>query len=278
MNPKDARVKQSSSVGVPPAELTRSISRVPSRRKWPWVAVFVLVAGLTVFVSGQQRGQIANPQSSMSVPILTSGPQPDSLELPGLPTDWSFHHLTFTDPGTEEDAINAGRQEEWLRVVNEPRYIIQQLKRRQPAQGPWADEVAKLNAKAQAQGDSGGAEPIIFRAGQLEAAPRPVKGHRPLRPVKAGIDRDWSMDLGAGAAATGIGTVTTNNATGTSTFSVGGYTFTGNAPTAASQTATVSGLPTSSQESVSLTLAPNTVNLSTNATGGSSWQCLAGRG
>ena len=123
-----------------------------------------------------------------------------SSRLPGLPDDWSFHHLNFTDPGTEEDAINAGRHEEWLRIVNEPRYIIQQLKRRQPAQGPWADYVAKLNERARAQEEGGEAELGLDRAGQLEVFPRPVKGHRPVRPVKAGIDRDWSMDLGASAA------------------------------------------------------------------------------
>ncbi|SPE25922.1 conserved exported hypothetical protein [Acidobacteriia bacterium SbA2] len=163
------------------------------------LAIFTIVAGLTVFMSGQQRGQMANPQSSMHVPILTSGPQEE--ELPGLPDDWSFHHLNFTDPGTEEEAINADRHEEWLRIVNEPRYIIQQLKRRQPAQGPWADYVAKMNERGRTLEDSGEAEPSADRVEQLEASFRPVKGHRPARPVKEGIDRDWSMDLGASAAA-----------------------------------------------------------------------------
>jgi len=229
------------------------------------LAIFTIVAGLTVFMSGQQRGQMASPQTNMHVPILTSGPQPDSLDLPGLPDDWSFHHLTFTDPGSEEDAIDGGRHEEWLRIVNEPRYIIQQLKRRQPVQGPWADEVAKLNAMARAQEESGEVGLSVDRAGQLEVFPRPVKGHRPLRPVKAGIDRDWSMEVGAGAAASltalVASTISSSNVSSSSKFTIDGQQFSASPPTTASRSGTFTGNPTNNQ-----TLVIANPNLSTSLT------------
>ena len=54
-----------------------------SMRPFIGLAIFTIVAGLTVFMSGQQRGQMANPQSSMHVPILTSGPQQDRSSCRG---------------------------------------------------------------------------------------------------------------------------------------------------------------------------------------------------
>ena len=96
-------------------------------RPWMALVIFVVAAGATVFMSGEQPGQMANPRSSMNVPILSHGPQEDSIQ--GLPEDWSFHHLVFTDSGSEEDAIAKGRHEEWQRIVSEPRYLFYQMKR-----------------------------------------------------------------------------------------------------------------------------------------------------
>ncbi len=62
------------------------------RRPWIALAIFTILAGVDVFMSGEQCVQMANPQSGTHVPILTSGSQPESMELPGLPDDWSFHH------------------------------------------------------------------------------------------------------------------------------------------------------------------------------------------
>lgn len=47
----------------------------------------------------------------------------------GFPDDWSHHHLVFSDPGTEEESIAKGTHDRWLRNVNDPRYLVQQMKR-----------------------------------------------------------------------------------------------------------------------------------------------------
>src|ERR1019366_4276501 len=50
-----------------------------------------------------------------------------ALQGRGIPEDWSTHRLVFSNPGTEEDAIANGTHDRWLSIVNDPRYIIQQL-------------------------------------------------------------------------------------------------------------------------------------------------------
>jgi hypothetical protein len=159
--------------------------------------VFIVVAGLTVLTSGQQGGRLADPRDSLHVPILTFGPQ-GPAELEGLPDDWSHHHLVFSNPGTEQDAVQKGTYDEWLRIVNEPRYIMQQLKRRSPAQGPAAEYVARMNEMARVQEAAVGLE---------LAAPQPKQPIGPAPPIRnplnAGVQRDWSMDLGSGTVGAG---------------------------------------------------------------------------
>jgi len=79
--------------------------------------------------------------------------------ITGVPDDWGHHHLVFSNPGTERDAIWNGTHEQWLKVVNDPRFQIQQLKRsrRQPP-------------------------PLRWRL-----------------PESGAIKTDWSMNLGSGA-------------------------------------------------------------------------------
>jgi len=43
--------------------------------------------------------------------------------------DWSNHHVVFTNPGSAVAALAGGRLREWYRTINEPRYILQQMKR-----------------------------------------------------------------------------------------------------------------------------------------------------
>ncbi len=47
----------------------------------------------------------------------------------GIPEDWTHHHLVFGDAGTEEQAIDGGTHESWLKTINDPRYQLQQAKR-----------------------------------------------------------------------------------------------------------------------------------------------------
>jgi hypothetical protein len=70
--------------------------------------------------------------------------------LTGIPDDWTHHRVVFSDPGTEEDAIKNGTHEQWLKVVNDPRYILHQLKRGLPARGSASDDVDLVEHLARA--------------------------------------------------------------------------------------------------------------------------------
>src|SRR5579859_1939250 len=74
-----------------------------------------------------------------SVPLFgQTAPRTGNTALAGVPEDWSSHHVVFADPGTEEAAIQAGRHDVWLRTVNDPRYIMQQIRRKDIVRGPAA--------------------------------------------------------------------------------------------------------------------------------------------
>jgi hypothetical protein len=65
---------------------------------------------------------------------------------PGIPEDWSHHHVIFSNPGTFDDAMRNGTTDKWGRIVNEPRYQIQQLRRsrwQRPGSG-WGHERSPL--------------------------------------------------------------------------------------------------------------------------------------
>src|SRR5215467_4103016 len=61
--------------------------------------------------------------------------------ITGIPEDWSDRQVVFSDPGTEQDAIWNGRHAQWQRIVNNPRYVIQQMKKNALVQGPAAADV-----------------------------------------------------------------------------------------------------------------------------------------
>ncbi len=81
---------------------------------------------------------ISVPMNGQDVPAVHVGYQ----AITGVPQDWSHHHVVFSNPGSEEEAIKAGRYAEWLQVVKEPRYVMQQMRRNSAVQGPSADDVA----------------------------------------------------------------------------------------------------------------------------------------
>jgi hypothetical protein len=106
----------------------------------------------------------------------------------GLVDDWTHHHLVFSNPGTAADALAQGRVEQWYRIVNDPRYIMQQMKRN-PRQRALAT-----------------APDFSTLATRLSA---PIRDWWPIRKPPAPtpretLKRDWSMDLG-GSAKVGAG-------------------------------------------------------------------------
>jgi len=88
-----------------------------NRNRWrfskPAIAIVVfglavgLLAGLTALVTGK----------------------PATGRRMGLEDDWSTHHLIFSNPGTAADALAHGRFEQWYRTINDPRFLMQQMKR-----------------------------------------------------------------------------------------------------------------------------------------------------
>jgi hypothetical protein len=80
----------------------------------------------------------------------------------GVAWDWTHHHVVFSRPGSRDDAMRQGTYERWLRIVNDPRYIMQQQER-----------------SAKTAGDA------------LDAAPRAVSAAEPAR-----------LELGAGRVGT----------------------------------------------------------------------------
>src|SRR5271170_607690 len=93
-----------------------------------------------------------------------------NVQITGQPEDWTHHHLVFSNPGTEDEAIRNGTHEEWLRIVNDPRYILHQLKRRQPAQGPAREAVA-MRLSRLAESD---AERVVEERGRVFNPPSPI--------------------------------------------------------------------------------------------------------
>jgi len=47
----------------------------------------------------------------------------------GVVNDWTQHHLVFSDPGTEGEALAHGTYSRWWQIVSEPRYALQQARR-----------------------------------------------------------------------------------------------------------------------------------------------------
>src|ERR1035441_2176760 len=69
----------------------------------------------------------------------------------GIPQDWSHRHLVFSKPGTEEEAIANGTHDHWLSIVNDPRYILQPMKRSSGVKTLAGPETASLGPAAKTE-------------------------------------------------------------------------------------------------------------------------------
>jgi hypothetical protein len=99
--------------------------------------VVAIAFGMIVAFGIPTFGQEAPLQQEASAPksapvmneVLRHNIEDWALQGRGIPSDWSNHHLVFSNPGAEEDAIANGTHDRWLSIVNDPRYILQQMKR-----------------------------------------------------------------------------------------------------------------------------------------------------
>jgi len=130
----------------------------------------------------------------------------------GLPDDWTHHHLVFSNPGTEAEAIQGGWYDRWTSVVGDPRFTLQAEKRRAAAKGRLAPNFFP----SQAESD----ESLPHRPRLEPSRPSEERPRRGLMPATQGgevirfpqfpiqrsprIDRsdlqtDWSYNLGNNA-------------------------------------------------------------------------------
>jgi hypothetical protein len=173
--------------------------------------------GLSILTTGQPASKLRR--------------QPASPHHVGVVDDWSFHHLVFSNPGTYEQVKNdPAAYSRWLSIQYDTRYIMQQMKR-----NPMQQALAT-------------APDLTTLAGRLTAPVSDLSIFRPARrrSREENLKNDWSAGL-EGTYETVTGTLSGNNASSTSTFSVGGQTFTGSPPTQATATGTFSGNPNNGQ-------------------------------
>jgi hypothetical protein len=141
----------------------------------------------------------------VTLELVLSPALAQELTITGIPDDWTHHHIVFSNPGTEAEAIKNGTHDRWLRIVNDPRYQLQQLQRGQgtapspsrlgsqppaaPARGTFAVPAAHANSAVSLSRTR--AALVVSPAPDNPGGPTPDKRHH--------LRKDWSMDLGAGA-------------------------------------------------------------------------------
>ncbi len=119
---------------------------------------------------------VAVPAWGQQAPPVTVG----GTRITGVVDDWSHHHVVFTDPGTSDQAIKTGTYDKWARIVNEPRYVLQQLKRGLPVQGPAAQDVSFRYAHRHDQ----------------DLNQNSVFGLKKSKGPTTLLEKDWSMSTG----------------------------------------------------------------------------------
>ena len=170
--------------------------------------------------------------AACGLPMRAQQATESSAPKVGLVDDWTFHHLVFSNPGAKDDAVKNGMLEKWLKVSNDPRYQMQQIKRNLGARpviaGP--DHAAGTDAIS----------------GTTVHSP---EGWDKLSTAGTAMKKDWSQSLGNGAATltSSIGTLNSSSISGSSTLTVDGVTFDASTPATAKQTGTFTGNPTTGQ-------------------------------
>ena len=145
--------------------------------KWSFLSLALLTTVL-----------VAKPMQAQGPSVYVNG-----TEIRGYPEDWSHRHVVFSNIGAEDEALHKGEYEHWQKVVNEPRYVIQQLKNHGEVKGP-----ARIDAEYRSRWN---AESTDFRFGELDGF-APIHGWRP-KLNKLNIKTDWSEALGGPGLAAG---------------------------------------------------------------------------
>ena len=75
-------------------------------------------------IHSPMQGQEARPFSRLAPDINATGTRSGSVA-----SDWTRHHVIFSQPGTVDEAMRNGTYDRLLKIANDPRYAMQQLKR-----------------------------------------------------------------------------------------------------------------------------------------------------
>ena len=102
-----------------------------ARRMCLKAALVLAVVGLAGLGSSLRAQNSSSPSAGTTAvdPLVQRNVEDWIAEGKGVPEDWSHHHLVFSNPGTEEDAFKNGTHDQWLNIVNDPRFTLQQIKR-----------------------------------------------------------------------------------------------------------------------------------------------------
>ena len=143
------------------------------------LAVLAVAAGLSGRAYTEYRASLKSAWISRHA-LLVARAAIERAE-PGAPDDWSHRHLVFSNPGPEENAIQNGRYDSWLRTTNDSRYIMQQKKR-----AAGTKPLANAEALSASESNPRWGLPIGLKGGKSGANSTP-------------IHRDWAIGLGNGS-------------------------------------------------------------------------------
>jgi len=154
----------------------------------------------------------------------------DAAAHRGIAKDWITHHVVFSNPGTRAQAIQNGAYDRWLRIVSDPRYIMQQEERSLMASapsgtaweadtddGPASDSQAPAPRAPAYRGPlpRGLREAVIPPPAELAAMPAKLGNHHRLK-------KDWSEGLSNTSGSAGVAGATTGLGEFPATYTTGG--------------------------------------------------------
>ena len=129
----------------------------------------------------------------------------------GIVDDWTTHNVIFSNPGTEEEAIKNGKLGEWLNIVNDVRYRMQQARRYGPFVGSTVTDAITPVAREPETSRSTPAQPAAESPSLPEATWQihpscPIRWGRrcPVLHPREAIHADWSVQIAGGAGLTAL--------------------------------------------------------------------------
>jgi len=175
----------------------------------------------------------------IAAPFLANGQDAQTPRPKGVVWDWTHHHLIYSNPKAADPAVRE-------KILNDPRYIMQQQKRGVAVdagadRAAAAAESAPASSSASKQPDASHkmsamkqgtpAGPRMLPAGMVKAIIPPPGGASEPIPAAADskhhrIKKDWSETLGATSGTAGASAGTTGLGEFPATFSTGGTSCT----------------------------------------------------